>query len=137
MTKTVSIGLALTVSLAAFIVASLFSPLPPVLPRDLALFFRLVAVVESLLFGVGVSFTVSVLTRFRTAVRKWTALDWATFVSIAWILISGYPHDCMHIRSHAATLRGLVPIEILFHGTLAIAALVVMWFFVRNLGKQK
>ena len=127
--------LAMILSAGTFLFALTVWPLPKIELGELRGFFTVATAVEALLMGIGIAFVVYVLREHRMAIKSWRGLDWATFVSIAWILISGFPHDSQHL-THGADLRGLVSIEMLFHGSLAIAALVVMWQFVKNLDKK-
>lgn len=118
------LALTLTLAFVAGISARTIWPLPATPPTDLTLFLGIVTVLESLMFGFGVSFVLFVIQKHQVRKRKFTKLEWLTFISISWILISGYPHDNSHL-AHSIDLHGLVPIEIIFHGSLAVAAVIV------------
>ena len=123
--------LTLLVAVPAFFLARVIWPFSETPPPDLTLFLTIVTALECIMLGLGVSFIVFVIDRHRTRKKKFDVLDWATFISIAWILISGYPHDNNHL-SVSIDLHDLVPIEILFYGTLAIAAVVVAVYWIRK-----
>lgn len=126
--------LALLLSSATFLFGLFVWPFPRLELGELYGFFVAANAVESLLMGIGIAFVVYVLREHRNTIKTWCLLDWVAFLSIAWILISGFPHDAQHL-THGAELHGLVSIEILFHGSLTIAALVVMWHFVKRLDR--
>lgn len=133
MNKPAFIFISLFVAIPAFLLARVIWPLPTPPPEDLTLFLTLVSAVECLLLGFGISFVVFVLQKLKSRKKKFSKLDWATFISIAWILISGYPHDNNHLVHHGADLHDLVQIEIFFHGTLAAAAIVVAVYWLHKM----
>jgi len=122
----------LIVALPLFFVARHIWPFHDGVSDEVKNFFSVVTALESLFSGVGVAFVFVVISKYKDKIKSWHLFDWLVFISIAWILISGYPHDNSHIaqEAHAADLIG---IEIFFHGTLALSALFVMHEFVRKL----
>ncbi|HEY8642894.1 MAG TPA: hypothetical protein VIO84_09015 [Candidatus Dormibacteraeota bacterium] len=101
------------------------APTPPaaVLPV-----FISISALEALLFGVGIAFLV-----FG---RRWLPSDGsklaaASFLAIAWSLLSWWPHDNFHRVTH--DFYGLAAIEVGFHVTLIVSILIIAWYFVRTL----
>ena len=132
MSKTTFTIIVLVFAVPAFFLARTIWPFPNEVDGTVKTFFAVVTAIESLFTGIGIAFVILVLKKYLVALNRKGILGWLTFVSIAWILISGYPHDNSHI-AHGADLHGLIPIEIIFHGTLAIAALITMVYFLRTL----
>ncbi len=58
-------------------------------------------------------------------------MTWAMFISIAWFLISWWPHDKLHAFNK--TLEGLLFIEYGFHLTLLIGGCILAYCFIRLL----
>jgi hypothetical protein len=103
-------------------------------PEPLLGLYVALSVFEALLFGLGVAFLTFGLPLVRR-VRVSPGLTWATYLSVAWLLVNWWPHDNFH-RANGFDLAGLVRIEYGFHGTLYLAGLVVAWFFVSMLGRE-
>jgi hypothetical protein len=91
-------------------------------------FFILLALTESVLFGLGISFLLFGLPVVRRVSPDSKARAWAMYLSIGWLMISWWPHDNLHI-SNGNDLQGLLYIEYGFHFTLMIAALVLAYCF--------
>lgn len=121
----------IAVAVPAFFLARVFWPFPLAVSGDSLAFFTLATAGESVLLGFGAAFALLVLVRRRSVAARWNIIDWVTFLSIGWILISGYPHDNIHIAS-GADVHNLIFVEIVFHGTLAVAAVVVAIAFMVN-----
>jgi amino acid transporter len=119
-------------AIPAFLLARVIWPFPQEPADGLRTFFTVVTAFESIFTGIGVAFVAIVLIKFRRSLRRKGAIGWLSFVSLAWILISGYFHDNSHL-AHSTDLHGLVPIEIFFHGTLAVAALILAVHFIQYL----
>ena len=125
-----------TVAVPLFVAARLIWPFQYGTPDDAQTFFKIVTGFESIFSGLGVAFVITVLSDHKAGIKNWKLFDWLVFISIAWILISGYPHDTSHIAAEAHTSE-LIKIEIFFHGSLAIAALIVMNDFMRKLKRHQ
>jgi hypothetical protein len=92
-------------------------------------FLILMSVFEGLAFGLGIAFLLFGLPLVRR-VSAWSPpMTWAVFLSIAWFLVSWWPHDGFH-RS-TTSMWGLVFIEYGFHVTLMAAAAILALAFVR------
>ena len=91
-------------------------------------FFIALSVIESVVFGIGISFIVlswPFLKRFNQLSRK---LTFATYLAISWLLVSWWPHDNFHMQN-GLYLQGLLYIDYVFHVTIIIASLIVAYFF--------
>ena len=91
-------------------------------------FFIVLALMESVLFGLGISFLLFGLPVVRRVSPDSKARAWAMYLSIGWLMVSWWPHDNLHI-SNGNILQGLLYIEYSFHFTLMIAALVLAYCF--------
>jgi hypothetical protein len=91
-------------------------------------FFILLALMESVLFGLGISFLLFGLPVVRRVSPDSKARAWAMYLSIGWLMVSWWPHDNLHM-SNGNDLQGLLYIEYGFHFTLMIAALVLAYCF--------
>ena len=91
--------------------------------------FLVLAAMEAIALGLGVSFIAFGLPLIRRLTGGATALTWAMFVSIAWLLVSWWPHDNMH-QANGLQLGGLLVIEYLYHATLMVAGGVLGYGFI-------
>ncbi len=98
-------------------------------------FFIVLAVIESLLLGVGVAFIAFGLPLLQRAGRS-NGLTLATFTGIAWLMVSWWPHDGFHRSINHDDITGLLFVEYGFHVTLMAASAIVGWFFVRVLSAR-
>ena len=92
-------------------------------------FFIFISVFESVAFGVGVAFLFFGWPMVRRTLPDQYTGAVLTFLSIAWMLISWWPHDNMHRVNGTNDLAGLLRIEYIFHFTLIIAAFIVAFTF--------
>jgi hypothetical protein len=83
---------------------------------------------ESVLFGLGISFLLFGLPAVRRVSADSKARARAMYLSIGWLMISWWPYDHLLI-SNGNNLQGLLFIEYGFHFTLMIAALVLAYCF--------
>jgi hypothetical protein len=97
-------------------------------PAALLPIFMGISALEALLFGAGVAF---VLFGRRWLPANGTRPAAATYVAIAWSLLSWWPHDNLHRITHDWT--GLAAIEVGFHVTLIVSILVIGAYFIRSL----
>ena len=113
----------------AFIAGPLIWP-PAVAPgSNLLPFFLFLAGAESLTFGLGAAFLIFGWPQLRQRAGGSRLLTWAMFISIAWLLISWWPHDKLHASNK--TLEGLLFIEYGFHLTLFIGGAILAYGFIR------
>lgn len=91
-------------------------------------FFVVLALIEALLFGLGIAFLIFGLPTVRRAAARVGVNPWPVFVAIAWQLLSWWPHDNLHVAT-GLDYWPLLGIEYAFHLTLIISALIVAHFF--------
>ncbi len=107
----------------------IWPPSPEIHPTQAQLPFLItLSAIEALTFGFGVAFIVYgfPLIRRITQLDKKAAV--AMYVSLAWILVSWWPHDNLHIHN-ALNIDGLIVIEYAFHFTLIAAGLVLTYSY--------
>jgi hypothetical protein len=92
-------------------------------------FFILLEAIQSLAFGLGVSFLLFGLPTMRRASPNSKLMGWAMYLSIGWLLVSWWPHSHLH-QVVGENLQGLLYIEYGFHVTLIIGAVVLAYGFV-------
>ena len=98
-------------------------------------FFIFLALMESVLLGLGISFLLFGLPIVRSVSPDSRARAWAMYLTIGWLMISWWPHDNLHIHN-GMDMRGLLFIEYGFHVTLMISALILAYCFL-SLIRQK
>jgi hypothetical protein len=89
-------------------------------------FFLFIAAAEALTFGLGISFLLFGFAPLRRALGGSAWRTWATYLAIAWFLVSWWPHDNMHIHN-GDDLQGLLYIEYGFHLTLMLGGLILAY----------
>jgi hypothetical protein len=98
-------------------------------------FFVILEVIQSLAFGLGISFLLFGLPTMRRVSSNSRLLGWAMYLSIGWLLVSWWPHSHLH-QVVGENLQGLLYIEYGFHVTLIIGAIVLAYGFLALLGEQ-
>jgi hypothetical protein len=91
-------------------------------------FFIFLAAMESVLLGLGVSFLIfgfPLISRISSGSKS---LAWTMYLAIGWFLVSGWPHDNLHVHV-GDDMQGLLYIEYGFHVTLMICGLIVAYGF--------
>lgn len=91
--------------------------------------FLLLAVGDALLLGAGIAFIAFGLPLVRTVSPDSRARAVAMYVSIAYLMVSWWPHLNMH-NANGLDLGGLLVIDYLFHLPLEVAAIVLGISFV-------
>ncbi|GAC1367414.1 MAG: hypothetical protein NVSMB44_32950 [Ktedonobacteraceae bacterium] len=115
----------------AFIAGPFIWP-PAVAPgSNLLPFFLVLACAEAVTFGLGAAFLIFGWPQLRLRSFGSQPLRWAMFISIAWLLLSWWPHD--HLHAWNKTLEGLLFIEYGFHLTLYISGAILAYGFIRLL----
>ena len=92
-------------------------------------FFIFLALMESLLLGLGISFLLFGLPVVRRVSSDSRARAWAMYLCIGWLMVSWWPHDNLHIHI-GENMQGLLYLLYGFHFTLIIAALALAYCFV-------
>lgn len=101
---------------------------PPPTDAQLPLFI-LLNVAEALAFGFGISFLIFGYPLMQTLLPASKGLTLAAYLSIAWLLISWWPHDSLHV-ANGLNMNGLLVIEYVFHVTLMVIGAILVYFFV-------
>ena len=90
----------------------------------------IVSLFEGASFALGAVFLV-IGGRLLGIAGRWTPLTGAAYASIAWLLMSWWPHDGLHRSGFGRTFAGLATIDMAFHTTLILGTAVVTVFFIR------
>lgn len=130
----------LVVTLVLAVIAFLASPNGPLggfwrpsadfpKPTDAQLpLFILLNSAEALAFGFGISFLIFGYPLMQTLLPASKGLTLAAHLSIAWLLLSWWPHDSLHV-ANGMNLNGLLAIEYGFHVTLMVTGAILVYFF--------
>jgi amino acid permease len=100
------------------------SPSPTATQIPFLLFLNLV---QATVLGLGVSFLAFGLSVMRRISPDSKVRAWAMYLSIAYLMISWWPHINMHVHNAPDNLQGLIYIDYLFHLPSMIAALVLAY----------
>lgn len=84
-----------------------------------------VALVESIAFGVGVALLAFGLPRARRLIPR-AGLATAAWIAVVWLLVSWVPHTAMH-QTAGRDFAKLVAIEYAFHVTLVAGGAILAW----------
>ncbi len=130
-TRTKAIVVALAVAIPAFLLVRVFFPPPPGPgpSSGQAPFFVVISALDSLLLGAGVAFVAfgwNVVRRVAPASRGRAV---AIYVTLAWLMVSWYPHIGLHTSRFGSDFFGILVIDYTFHLPLYIAAMVLIWGF--------
>jgi hypothetical protein len=93
-------------------------------------FFIFIALVESVLLGLGVSFLLFGFPLINRISSGSKPLARAMYLSIGWWMVSWWPHDNLHIHN-GSDMQGLLYIEYGFHVTLIVTAVIVAYGFLK------
>ena len=104
----------------------------PTPPASLLPYFIGLELAGSILFGLGLTFLVLGYGLVARAGQP-LVLTYATYLSIAWLLVSWWPHGNLHRSAVAGDWNRLLTIDLGFHLTLMAAAVIVAAFFIRVL----
>jgi hypothetical protein len=99
-------------------------------------FFMVLAILEALIFGVGVSFLAFGLPIVRRAAVRAGVPAWPVYLAIGWSLVSWWPHNNFHL-ANGDNLTGLLAIEYAFHVSLYVTGLIIAWFFLHTLRRPQ
>ncbi len=101
-------------------------------PAQLLPFFVPLGAAMSVLFGLGVSFLVFGY-RLLTRARQPLWLTYAAYLSIAWLMLSWWPHGNLHRVMPPGAWVQLLYVDYGFHISLMVATAIVALFFIRVL----
>jgi hypothetical protein len=136
-TRTAAAWVTLVVAAPAFALSpTLFPPSPEMAPTaaERPLFIVLGAV-YALALGLGVAFLAFGLPMVRRLVRSGPGRVIAVYLTIAWLLVSWYPHGGLH-ASVGMNTGSLLWVEYSFHVPLILAPLLLIWAFTGVGNKQ-
>ena len=102
------------------------SPSPTATQIPFLLFLNLA---QATVLGLGVSFLAFGLSVMRRISPDSQVRAWAMYLSIAYLMVSWWPHINMHVHNGPDNLQGLIYIDYLFHLPSMIAALVLAYGF--------
>jgi hypothetical protein len=125
----------LVVAAPAFVLGPIIWPPDPHTPAPAGLqlvLLMVLAALESLAFGLGMAFISYGLPLVRRLASPSRAHAWMAFSATAWLLISWWPHDNMHIHN-GGDLAGMLVIEYLFHVSLMVAGALLAYTVVQAL----
>ncbi|MDQ4103197.1 MAG: hypothetical protein M3186_05645 [Actinomycetota bacterium] len=130
-TRIKAILVTLAVAIPAFLLVREFFPPPPgpgpssgQLP-----FFIVLSALDSLLLGAGIAFIAFGWPMVRRVGPASRAGALAIYVTLAWLMVSWYPHIGLHTSVFGSNFAGLLVIDYVFHVPLFIAPLVLIWAF--------
>ena len=138
----------LAVTLVLAIIAFLASPNGPLgafwrpspdfpQPTDAQLpLFILLNATEALAFGFGIAFLIFGYPLVQTMLPAPRVLTFAAYLSVAWLLISWWPHDSLHL-ANGINMSGLIAIEYGFHVTVMVAGVILVYFFLNVLRERE
>lgn len=128
-------GLTVVLTVGTFILSRIIWPDVPGMPAPLGAQLPLlmaVSAIESLGFGIGIAFLVSLWGFMRGRGTD----DWLALLSAAWLLISWWPHDNMHRVMMMGDYWQLIRLEWGFHVTLIVAGVIVASFIWKKFAMQ-
>ena len=92
-------------------------------------FLLFLSLVQATVLGLGVSFLAFGLPVMRRISPDSKVRAWAMYLSIAYLMVSWWPHINMHVHNGPDNLQGLIYVDYLFHLPSMIAALVLAYCF--------
>ncbi len=125
-TKTKVIILTIVVAIPAFILGPvIWPPTGEMAPTSAQLpFFIALSALEAITFGLGISFLFFGWPLTKKVEKGNETRAMFLYVAIAWMMISWWPHDNMHINN-GMNMQGLLYIEYMFHFTLILASFIL------------
>jgi hypothetical protein len=132
--KTKFILISLLFAVLAFLLGKQIWPPDPMGPSPTAAqlpFFIFMSILESVTFGVGVAFICLGWPLVQKVTGKAKTLTILVFLSIAWQLVSWWPHDNLHI-SIGMDMQKLLYLEYGFHLTLIVSSAILAYAFFQN-----
>ena len=90
----------------------------------------LLTAIQCLAFGLGAAFLIFGFTLVKSQLPTHRDLGLATYLSVAWSLISWWPHSNFHQTLSMGNVGGLIAIEYAFHVTLILGGFIVAYFFI-------
>jgi len=134
MSRTVVVWiLGFAAAVGAFLSTRFFWPPHPMvpIPSEAQIPFLIgISIAEAIALGIGVVFLVSgwQFMQRLTALPPW--LRWTSYLSVAWLLVSWWPHDNLHIH-HALDMWPLITLEYVFHVSSMVGISILAYAFYR------
>ena len=114
-----------------FLSRVLWTPNKDIMPTSGQLpFFIVLSILNSIVFGLGISFIIFGWSSVKNLLGN-SALSLLSYLSLAWLLVSWWPHDNFHMQV-GLDLQGLLYIEYGFHVTLILSSLIITYAFVKS-----
>lgn len=128
--RTVLALVTLAVAVPALLLTPVLFPVSPDMTPTSAQrpLFMLLGACYALALGLGVTFVAFGWPSVRRLIPASRARAIAAYLTVAWLLISWYPHGGLHMSSGMNTSR-LLLIEYGFHLPLVAAPIVLIWAF--------
>lgn len=130
-TRTKAILVTVAVAIPAFLLVGVFFPPPPGPGPSSGQvpFFVVISALDSLLLGAGVAFIAFGWNLVRRVAPASRARAVAIYVTLAWLMVSWYPHIGLHTSIFGSDFFGILVIDYVFHVPLYIGAMVLIWGF--------
>lgn len=118
-------------SIPAFLLGPVIWPISADIPApapELIPYFILLSVFDSLFFGLGMAFILFGWPMVRRMADGSRLLGWVLYISIAFLLVSWWPHINLHTTT-GFDLQGLLYIDYGFHIPLMVSGAIVAYGF--------
>ena len=93
-------------------------------------FFVLIAIFDSLTFGLGIAFLFFGWPNVQRMANKSGILAWVLYIIIAFLLLSWWPHDNLH-GMVGTNMQGLLYIEYGFHVSQMFGGAILAYSFLK------
>ncbi len=114
---------------AFFVGPVIWPPSPDIQPTQAQMPYLIaLSLIEALFFGFGIAFIFYGWPRIKAASGEAMMAARSMYFSVAWLTVSWWPHDNLHIHN-ALNVDGLIVIDYAFHLTLILAGLVLVYSF--------
>ena len=98
-------------------------------------FFIILSIIQSALFGFGIAFVSLFWKKAHSVSLTKGRIVSAVFISLAWLLVSWWPHANFH-RAVGNDIQELLYVEYGFHLTNIIASVIVAYGFILQLRRK-
>ncbi len=121
--RTKAILVTVAVAIPAFLLVRVLFPPPPGPgpSSDQVPFFVVLSVLDSLLLGAGIAFIAFGWPAVRRVAPPSRVGAFMIFATLAWMMVSWYPHVGLHSSALGSSFFGILVIDYVFHVPLFIA----------------
>lgn len=122
----------------AFLLGKVIWPVNPMSPEPTSAqlpLLILLALFESVFFGLGISFFIFGYPLVKKTIPANRNLTLLTYLAIGWMMVNWWPHDNWH-ASNGMNLTGLIAIEYIFHVSLMSAGAILAFSFFKTHKKK-